>query len=111
MSGDRRRDRSGQLALMDASVFFIVAVVVSTVLLYYSALGRESEVANHGEGSADPCAVLEALIHSSMGRDLTVHLDIPRHVSSHTEVGQCLLLEAEELLTGTPASSSSGRSL
>jgi hypothetical protein len=85
---------------MDALVFFLIATLVSTVLLYYSALGRDPETADHGQGSADPRAVLEALIHSSIGRDLTVDLDFPRHLSGHTEVGQCLLLEAEGVLDG-----------
>jgi len=105
MSGGSRHDRSAQLALMDAMVFFLVAVMVSTVLLHYSALGQESKVADHGQGNADPSAVLEALIHSSIGLDLTVYVDTPRHISPYVEVGQCLLLEAEGLLDGASADS------
>jgi hypothetical protein len=90
---------------MDAMVFFLVAVTVSTVLLYLSAPRPETLVEDHGQGGADPSEVLETLIHSSIGCDLTVLLDVPRHVSSHTEIGQCLLLEAEGLLAGESASS------
>ncbi len=88
---------------MDAVVFFLVAVLVSTILLCYSSLGPESEGTDHGKGSADPEAVLYALMRSSIGHDLTVQLDIPRHVSGRTDVGQCLILEAEGLLAGIPS--------
>jgi hypothetical protein len=105
LSGGSRQDRSGQLALMDAIVFFFVAATVSTVLLYLSAPGPETMVEDHGQGSADPSAVLEALIHSSIGCDLTIPVDVPRHLSRHTDIGQCLLLEAEGLIAGESASS------
>jgi hypothetical protein len=88
---------------MDALVFFLVAVTVSSVLLYYSGKGPGAEIANHGQGSADPGEVLESLLHSSIGCDTMVNVDIPRHVSSRTGVDQCLLLEAQSILDGWPA--------
>jgi len=89
---------------MDALVFFLVAVTVSSALLFYSAPGQEAGVAEHGQGTADPGDVLQALMHSSIGCEMTVYVEIPRHVSGEMEVSQCLLLEAETVLAGVPRS-------
>jgi hypothetical protein len=98
------RCRSGQLALMDALVFFMVAVTISSVLLFYFSGNRGMSVPDHGPGSADPNEVLESLLHSSIGIDETVNLGVERHLSSRTSVDQCLLIEAEAILDGQPRS-------
>lgn len=93
-------DKSGQLALMDAVVFFLVATTISGVVLYYSSLDTPSTPQDHGQGQADPHEILETLLRSFIGTDIIVHLDIPRHISWDTDIGQCLLLEAEAILDG-----------
>jgi hypothetical protein len=98
--GDRARSESGQLALMDALVFFLVAVTISSVILYYSAPGESHDAPDHGQGQGDPHEVLETILHSSIGSEIVVLTDVPRHISSDTDVSQCLLLEAEAVLDG-----------
>lgn len=100
MSGGRGPDKSGQLALMDSLVFFVVAVTISSILLYYSAPRESYDAPDHGQGQGDPNEVLETILHSSIGSEILVLADIPRHISSDTETSQCLLLEAEAVLDG-----------
>jgi hypothetical protein len=85
---------------MDAMVFFLVSVVISGALLYYSSLGTAVELRDHGQGQADPHELLENLLRSSIGTGIVVPLDVPRHISGDTDIGQCLLLEAEAVLDG-----------
>ncbi len=99
MYGRRCSGENGQLALMDSLVFFLVAVTVSGLLLFYSSLSP-SETIDHGQGTADPSAVLESFLHSSIGSEIVVSLDPPRYISFDTDIGQCLLLEAEAILDG-----------
>ena len=85
---------------MDSIVFFIAAVIISSILLYYSSNVNTMQPQDHGSGTSDPQKVIETLLRSSVGRDVVVELDAPRHIACDTEVGQCLLLEAEALLDG-----------
>ncbi len=103
MSGGERVSETGQLALMDSLIFFMVATTISSILLFYSLPGLESESLDHGQGMADPREVLQSLLHSSVGKDVLVPLDPPRHISRSTDISQCLLLEAEAILDGMDA--------
>jgi hypothetical protein len=100
LSGDSRSAELGQLALMDAMVFFLVSVVISSAILYYSSLGTTVELRDHGQGQADPHELLETLLRSHIGTEILVTLDVPRHIAGDTDIGQCLLLEAEAVLDG-----------
>lgn len=100
MSGARRIGQSGQLALMDALVFFMVAMAISSVLLYYSGLGTTWTEDDLGQGMSDPHEILGVLLRSSIGREITVSLEVPRYISWDTEVGVCMLLEAEAIVDG-----------
>ena len=91
---------SGQLALMDALAFFLVATTVSSVLLYYSSSMPIEAPPDHGHGMSDPLEVLETLLHSTLDIEILVDLDIPRYIQCGTEIDQCLLLEAEAILDG-----------
>lgn len=102
MSGDDSRDDAAQLAVMDAVVFFAVAMVISSLFLYYANLGEEIKAPEHGSGSADPDAVLGAVLHASVGSNIFVPMDAPRHIPADTEVCRCLLLESEQIIGGTP---------
>jgi hypothetical protein len=102
LSGARRIGQSGQLALMDALVFFMVAMAISSILLYYSSSGITGTQDDHGQGMSDPHEILGVLLRSSIGREITVSQDVPRHISWDNEVSVCLLLEAEAIVDGMP---------
>lgn len=85
---------------MDALVFFMVAMVISSILLYYSSSGPTETQDDHGQGMSDPHEILGVLLRSSIGCEITVSLDAPRYISWDTEVGMCLLLEAEAIVDG-----------
>lgn len=103
MSGDDSPDDQAQLAVMDAIVFFVVAMVISSLLLYHANIDEEIRPQEHGSGSADPDAVLGAVLHASVGSEVFVPMDAPRHIPADTEVCRCLLLEAEQIIGGTSA--------
>lgn len=85
---------------MDALVFFMVAMAISSILLYYSSYGLPETQDDHGQGKSDPHDILGVLLRSSIGREIAVSLEVPRYISWDTEVGVCLLLEAEAIVDG-----------
>lgn len=104
MFGIRKTAELGQLALMDALVFFLVATVISSVVLFYSGPANEPPIAEHGQGRSDPDEVLKTVLHASIGDEIVVAVESQRHISKSTEIGQCLLIESGMLIEGAPVS-------
>ena len=101
MSSSERHDRLAQVALLDAMVFFAIALLICAVQL--SVLEREARQLGWPEmmaGRSDPSCVLPVLLAASIGADTYVHADIPLIVLAHAPVSDCLAAEALSLLKG-----------
>lgn len=90
----------GQLALMDAIVFFVIAMTISCVLFYYADLENSVPRCPSPGGQADPSEILPVFLHSSIGREIVLELDRTVHVSRESEVSICLELELDAISDG-----------
>ncbi len=99
MPGRKVRDDCGQLAVMDALVFFSTAMVISTVLLSYIGPPERG-----GSGSydcpTDPGEVLEAFLKASLGKEVRIGTPYDVLLSSGEAVGECIFVEAHLLAEG-----------
>ncbi|MCJ2533043.1 MAG: hypothetical protein LN411_03880, partial [Candidatus Thermoplasmatota archaeon] len=75
MSGARGRTRAGQLALMDAIVFFSVAVLISSIMLSrtYQEYTDEVEVQEF-DAAYDVSSFLEVLLRGSIGECMSLNV-------------------------------------
>jgi hypothetical protein len=99
LSGRHRFDCHGQLATLDAIVFFSAAILVSSVLLSYGIEARDS--AEIGP-TRDPANLLEVFLKASVGVDLTLDLGVRVTVRSNEQIGECLSIELRGLSEGIP---------
>lgn len=97
MSG--RFGDAGQLALMDAVVFFIAAIAVSGVLASFVETSPRSEGASSCGVDVDDS--LSVILHSSLGSDIDVLVGGDNVTLSRSDaIVDCLLLEAHAIAEG-----------
>ncbi len=99
MSGRKRADLQGQLATLDAIVFFSAAILVSSVLLSYGlAPPQGAEI----RPTKDPANVLDVFLRASVGVEVTLDLGERLVVGSNEQIGECLNIELRGLSEGMP---------
>lgn len=99
MSGRHRADRQGQLATLDAIVFFSAAILVSSVLLSY---GLETPQSAEIRPTRDPANLLEVFLRASVGVDIILDLGERAVIRSNEQMGECLNIELRGLSEGLP---------
>lgn len=91
----------GQLALMDAMVFFTVMLLICSLQL---SMCRERGVCDDMHldlaGRCDPDSVLPVLLKASIGVRCVVSLGSPLEVLAYTTVAECIAAEAVAVLRG-----------
>ena len=102
MSG--RNADEGQLALMDAVVFFISAITVTCVLFSTVPHASDNDI-SPSKSWFDAGRTLTALLRSSLGSEVraTIHGE-PLIISERTDIAECILLEAHVIAEGDGAS-------
>lgn len=101
MSGRQRSPTSGQLALMDALVFFAVALLISSIVVSQAHLEGQNRGSPLDAGPGfDAASVLGVLMRTSIGESIWLNTSKPTLVHFTTAVGECLAVEAAALLSG-----------
>lgn len=100
MFGSHRPDRSGQLATLDAIVFFAAAMVISGVLLSYARSGTVERP--DAVPYPDPENLLEVFLRASIGQTVTLDIGGSVVVRGNDPIGECLLMESRALTEGLP---------
>ncbi|MDH3364790.1 MAG: hypothetical protein OEM29_02125 [Thermoplasmata archaeon] len=96
----------GQLALMDAMVFFAVAILISSLqLCMYRVEAVPDDVNANPASRCNPESILPVFLKASLGARCVVQLDRPLDVPAHTTVSECLAAEATAVLRGEPVDS------
>lgn len=96
MSG--KHDERGQLALLDAMVFFAIALLVSSML---AGMARDAPVAKSDRGEeAYAESALRAFLEASLGRTVLLELDGPVEIKPWEKVGDCLMAELHAIRDG-----------
>lgn len=104
MSGRDRGSSFGQLALMDAVVFFVIAIAISSMMFYYAREEAIHAPSMRPEGQSDPEAVLRVFLRASLGEEIVLDLDREIHVSANSEIAECLQIELDALTLGAAVS-------
>lgn len=101
MPGDLGEDPGGQLALMDALVFFAIAMLLSSALLVQvrSVVDRDAVIG--GETDVDAGNMLEVLMAASIGRSLSIPLEKEIVIARDEPVSECVRAELYALISGT----------
>lgn len=100
MPGDLPRDKAGQLALLDAMVFFSIAMLVSSVLVLQTEASSDATV---GISDGPPTSVgglLGALMMASIGQPIKIDLGPGLTVMGQESVAECLSAELYALGSG-----------
>ncbi len=100
MCGERGSDDRAQLALMDAMVFFAIAMVTSSIVLSY-ANDLPSDSMRDVDGAVDPDEVLLVFLRASVGVDMELWDGLT--VSARDSVADCLYAEVASLTEGVDA--------
>lgn len=98
MSGRLGEDSHGQLATLDAIVFFSAALLASSVILSYGLGAHEVTIAG---ACRDPGDLLEVFLGASVGEELVLDLPERTVIGSNERIGECLNLELCSVLAGT----------
>lgn len=102
MSGSRRRDWTGQLALLDAIVFFTIAMVIMLILSSYSGEYLVS-AAHHDTTSVagqDPGEILRVVLSASISKTVSIPVVDEGQLRPSVTVAECLATELELLEMG-----------
>ena len=99
MCGRLDGQTSGQLAVMDAIVFFVAAMTVSSVLLSYARPPGDRSLEDF-DGDADPAEVLGVFLEASIGERLTLQFEEHVTVDASEDVAHCLAVEVAALRSG-----------
>lgn len=91
MRGDRPKCESGQLALLDALVFFSIAMLVSGVMISYVESSSRDAMTVVGGPPVDIAEVLNAVMGASISREVGVLPGL--EISGHESVAECLSAE------------------
>ena len=85
---------------MDAVVFFVIAITISSILFFYV----DDEVLRSAEQSDDdqsnPGAILKVFLHSSLGADIVLQLNGEVRIPGSSEIVECISTELEALALG-----------
>jgi hypothetical protein len=99
LSGKRRAARGGQLATLDAIVFFSASILVSSVLLTY---GIEATETTETKPTRNPANLLEVFLMASIGVSMNLDLGERAVIRSNEQIGDCLSIELRGLSQGLP---------
>jgi hypothetical protein len=100
MCGRFDGDSFAQLALMDAIVFFIGAVLVSTILMsYVTPLPDESRKIGIG-GDTDPAEILRILLPTSMCESVVLDAGQIYYMDDRTTAAESLAIELQAMEAG-----------
>lgn len=97
MHGRLREEHAGQLATLDAIVFFAAAILVSSTLLAYAVPPTDAGVV---ELNIEPASMLEVLLGASIGEDIRLSVGGPALIRENDEIGECLMAEVHALREG-----------
>lgn len=100
MYGKPGRSTRGQLALMDAVVFFVIAMTISCILVYYARAELARPGARPSDDQSDPEAVLQVFLRASLGEDVVLDLNGGARVSAGSEIAECITVEVDALVLG-----------
>lgn len=101
MSTRTAHDSVGQIALMDAMVFFAVALLICSIQLSTYREGAEpDDQFAESDGRSDPGCVLPVFLRASIGTATSVRVDCGLAVPAHTTISDCLAAEATALVRG-----------
>jgi len=99
LSGRHLADRQGQLATLDAVVFFSAAILVSSVLLSY---GLEAPQIADFRPTRDPANMLDVFLRASVGVEIILDLGERAVIRNNEQIGECLNIELRGLSEGLP---------
>lgn len=85
---------------MDAVVFFVIAITISSTMFYYARGEAGSATSARPEGQSDPDAVLRVFLHASVGEETVLELNGDTHISASSEICECLRIELDALVLG-----------
>lgn len=100
MPGDLRGNSKGQLAFMDAMVFFAIAMLLSGALLAQVRSASDEYSVVVGGAEVDAANMLEVLMAVSIGQTLAITLEKTIVIASHEQVSECLRAELHALASG-----------
>ncbi|MCU0853070.1 MAG: hypothetical protein MUC90_07470 [Thermoplasmata archaeon] len=98
MSGRLARRNEGQLALMDAMVFFAAAILLSSIVMSFS-INSPGTVAGRSV-QIDANEILVAFLQASVSQTFEVALEEPLTVTGKETFAFCLSVEAGVLIEG-----------
>ncbi|MBN1677958.1 MAG: hypothetical protein JW880_05405 [Candidatus Thermoplasmatota archaeon] len=93
MPGELFRDEKGQLALMDAMVFFSIAMLVSSILMAQSESVSTSTHSELDWPGVEVSDMLEVMMGASIGTEMTICLDREWEICGSESVAECLCAE------------------
>ena len=102
MSGRIESDDLGQLAIMDAVVFFAGAILISSSILSFSNI--QPAIEEQSDASLEASYLLDCVLSASIGSNLSVDAGHPMHLSRQTLVRDCIAFEGDCLFRGVEAS-------
>jgi len=97
LHGRLHEEYAGQLATLDAIVFFGAAILVSSTLLAYAMPASDAGVV---ELDIEPASMLEVLLRASIGEDIRLSVGGPALIRENDEIGECLIAEVHALREG-----------
>lgn len=97
MLGKPHTDCAGQLATLDAIVFFSASILVSSTLLAYALPEGERGL---DEIDIDPASMLEVLLRASVGEEIRLEVNGMALIRANDEIGECLMAEVHALGEG-----------
>lgn len=100
MCGRMRGDRRGQLALMDAVVFFSIAMLVSGIIVIHSGTVLRGEAIISDDASTRTEEMLHVLLASSIGERMSIALVPELTIAGHETISECLSAELYALTCG-----------
>lgn len=101
MFGERSRHDQGQLALLDATIFFAAAILLSSILMSFPPASSDGDPSRSPRVDANE--VLVAFLHASISVRFEIVLDEPLAVTGAESFALCLSLEASVILSGGSA--------
>ena len=100
MSGELDDDEKGQLALLDAVVFFLIATTVSAFVWCEANLRGELSEDLAGQTTPRTAEMLSSFLSASISRFLVLELPQKVVIREETTISECISYEAECVLGG-----------
>ena len=98
-------DRHGQLALVDAVVFFTAMLLVSGILVAFCRTDSQAYSPVNNGSRNDPATVLQVFLKTSLGASVGLLHPTPVTLESRSEAAECLAVEVHAIGHGIPVSS------